>query len=320
MDQTKSSPSLQSIGLISLEQATALLQQGQVVALPTETVYGLAALINQEEALKNIFKIKQRPLFDPLIVHVESIAMAQPLVESIDELSLALMNHFWPGPLTILRPKSKRISDLITAGLLEVGLRSPNHPVAQKILKSTQTPFAAPSANLFGKTSPTTAAHVLEEFNQQIAVVDGGPAEVGLESTVLRTLKEQGQWIIEILRPGGVTSEQLKSFAEKHWSSPILIRRAFSQASPGHSLQHYQPTKPLWLLQPGSQLPCDAPSAEELKLNADPLIAARELYAQLRKASDSEAEIIFFQLRKEHQSPAWEAHMDRLTRASSKQF
>ena len=163
---------------ISVDQAIALLKQGEVVALPTETVYGLAALITHEEALKNIFKIKQRPLFDPLIVHVENIEMAKPLVESIDELSLALMKNFWPGPLTILRPKSKRISDLITAGLLEVGLRSPNHPVAQNILKSTQTPFAAPSANLFGKTSPTTAQHVLEEFNNQVPVVEGGAAVV----------------------------------------------------------------------------------------------------------------------------------------------
>lgn len=306
--------------LIPVEQAITLLNQGEVVAVPTETVYGLAALITNEEALKNIFKIKQRPLFDPLIVHVENIEMARPLVKGIDELSLALMKKFWPGPLTILSPKSKQISDLITAGLLEVGLRSPNHPIAQNILKNTHVPFAAPSANLFGKTSPTTAQHVLEEFKNQVPVVEGGPSKVGLESTVLRTLKENDQWVIEILRPGGVTSEQLKNFVTVSWPTEVIIRRAFSQASPGHTLQHYQPTKPLWLLQPGTPLPADAPPAEELKLNSDPLIAARELYSELRRASNTNADIIFFKLRKEHQSAAWEAHLDRLTRASSKQI
>lgn len=304
----------------STAKAIELLRQGEVVAVPTETVYGLAALITDENALKNIFATKQRPLFDPLIVHVTDIEMAKPLVESIDDLSLLLMKKFWPGPLTVLRPKSKKISDLITSGLVEVGVRSPNHPVAQEILKELKTPFAAPSANLFGKTSPTKAIHVLNEFNNQVPVVDGGDSEVGLESTVLRTLKENNQWVIEILRPGGITSEQIKKFLEQNFSENVIIRRAFSQASPGHTLQHYQPTKEFWLLQPASMLPVDAPKAEELRLSHDPLIAARELYSELRRASETEADIIFFKLKPEHLTAPWEAHLDRLTRAASRNF
>lgn len=308
------------MGLINTEQAIQLLKHGEVVAVPTETVYGLAALINNEAALKNIFQVKQRPLFDPLIVHVENIEMAKTCVESIDELSLFLMKNLWPGPLTILRPKSSRISELITSGLLEVGVRSPNHPISQEILKACKIPFAAPSANLFGKTSPTLSKHVLTEFENKIPVVEGGPSQVGLESTVLRTLKENGQWVIEILRPGGVTSEQLSTLLKQKWPTSVTIRRAFSQASPGHTLQHYQPTKPLWLLNPGKSLPANVPSAIELKLSDDPLIAARELYSKLREAAAINAEIIYFQIRNEHQTPAWEAHMDRLTRASSRQI
>ncbi len=308
------------MSLVSLEQATHLLKQGDVVAVPTETVYGLAALINNEAALKNIFQIKQRPLFDPLIVHVADIQMAESCVESIDELSMFLMKNLWPGPLTILRPKSSRISDLITSGLLEVGVRSPNHPIAQEILKACQIPFAAPSANLFGKTSPTLAKHVQNEFANKVPIVDGGPSQVGLESTVLRTLKENDQWVIEILRPGGITSEHLHALLKDKWPSPVAIRRAFSQASPGHTLQHYQPTKPLWLLDPGQQLPKDALSAIKLELSDDPLIAARELYSKLREAAETDAEIIYFEIKKHHQAPAWEAHLDRLTRASSRQI
>lgn len=309
------------MSLVSLEKAVELLKQGQVVAVPTETVYGLAALITNESALKNIFHTKQRPLFDPLIVHVADIQMAETCVESIDELSMFLMKNLWPGPLTILRPKSSRISELITAGLVEVGVRCPQHPIAAQILAATQIPFAAPSANLFGKTSPTTAKHVEDEFGGSVAVIDGGSSEVGLESTVLRTLKENNNWVIEILRPGGVTSDQLKSLLEKNWPSAVTIRRAFSQASPGHTLQHYQPTKPLWLISPGLKLPATAPSSVELKLSHDPLIAARELYAKLREAAteatNKNSEIIYFQLEEQHLTPAWEAHMDRLTRASS---
>ena len=306
------------MSLINTKKAVELLKQGEVVAVPTETVYGLAALITNEAALKNVFHVKQRPLFDPLIVHVENVEMAETCVESIDELSLFLMKNLWPGPLTILRPKSSRISDLITSGLLEVGVRSPNHPIAQEILKSCQTPFAAPSANLFGKTSPTLSKHVLTEFDNKIAVVDGGPSEVGLESTVLRTLKENGQWVIEILRPGGVTSQQLDTLLKKNWPKPVTIRRAFSQASPGHTLQHYQPVKPLWLLNPGQPLPVDKSLKVELKLSSDPLIAARELYSRLREAAETDADIIYFQLESMHLTPAWEAHMDRLTRAASR--
>lgn len=308
------------MSLISVEQAIQNLKKGEVVAVPTETVYGLAALINNEAALKKIFQVKQRPLFDPLIVHVADIAMAETCVENVDELSLFLMKNLWPGPLTILRPKSSRISDLITSGLIEVGVRSPNHPVAQEILKTCQIPFAAPSANLFGKTSPTLSKHVLTEFENKVHVVEGGPSQVGLESTVLRTLKENNQWVIEILRPGGVTSDQLSSLLQKNWPSPVTIRRAFSQASPGHTLQHYQPKKPLWLLLPGKQLPADTKSTVELKLSPDPLIAARELYSKLRETAETNAEIIYFQIQKEHQTLAWEAHMDRLTRASSRQI
>ena len=302
---------------MNIEQAVALLKKGEVVAVPTETVYGLAGLITHPDALKNIFQIKQRPLFDPLIVHVENIPMAETCVKSIDELSLFLMKYFWPGPLTILRPKSTLISDLITSGLLEVGVRCQRHPVALEILKQTKVPFAAPSANLFGKTSPTLVEHVISEFSNRIPVVDGGASEVGLESTVLRTLKEQGQWVIEILRPGGVTRDQLKNLLDKEWPSPVTIRRAFSQASPGHTLQHYQPTKPLWLLAPGQKLPADAPTATELQLSADPILAARELYVELRRASETNAEIIFFPLKTYHQTPDWEAHLDRLTRAAT---
>ncbi len=320
--------------LLNIDQAVARLRQGQVVAIPTETVYGLAAAITSEEALRTVFQVKKRPFFDPLIVHIASVDQAPALTVNWDELSQALAAKFWPGPLTLVVPKSSRVPDIITAGLQSVAIRCPAHPVAREIISKLGTPLAAPSANLFGKTSPTTAQHVLDEFEGRVPVVDGGPCEVGLESTVVQCdwTGEQGK--IRILRPGGVRAAQLQDFI-REWNRPVHLSRAESKASPGHTEHHYQPEKPLvWLelknMEPAANreqvlktaarrlgFEISADQAAELVLPTEVTLASRTLYSQLRQLASSPAQLIYFIPRPEQASEEWEAVMDRLRRAAS---
>lgn len=319
------------MSILQTEQAITLLRQGEVVAIPTETVYGLAARIDNEASLRRIFTTKQRPFFDPLIVHVESTLQAKSLVTHWPKIFDDLTTAFWPGPLTLIAPKASHVSPLITSGLDSVGLRLPAHPLALEILLKVGVPLAAPSANRFGRTSPTLAQHVEDEFNGTVGVVDGGPSTVGVESTVLQVdAKSDGSFTLNILRPGGVSSEDL----HRALSSKYVIRfaRLESSRSPGHLKAHYQPANPLVLidsnsLRPGQTLSMlleenfDPASVNlfNLELPSQAEQAARLLYQELRRLSQSPGVIIMSQT-SENSGPKWEAIWDRLTRAASLDF
>lgn len=224
-----------------IEKAKELLLQNEVVAIPTETVYGLAGNALNERAVSRIFEAKNRPHFDPLIVHVASADFVSTYVEAVPTLAFDLMEKFWPGALTVLLPKKKCIPDLTTSGLNEVGIRIPNHPLTLELLRGLPFPLAAPSANPFGYISPTSARHVFDQLGNKIPyILDGGNCSVGIESTVLRVHYNE----IEILRLGGISVEDLQRF-----SSNIHIQEhsSSSPASPGMLTNHYAPRKKVFV-------------------------------------------------------------------------
>ncbi|MDB5038124.1 MAG: putative Sua5-like translation factor [Bacteriovoracaceae bacterium] len=297
-----------------LDEAKRILLSEGVVAIPTETVYGLAASIRSSQGLEKIFKLKERPLFDPLIVHIHDLSQKDEVVSEWPVIAEILATEFWPGPLTIILSKSTNLNPLITAGLSTVALRMPLHPVAQKLLREVNVPLAAPSANKFGKVSPTLARHVEEEFGEELFVLDGGPSEFGLESTVVRINHDQ----IEILRPGMITKEKIQDVFMKE-KLKVNIVRASSLASPGNLETHYQPKIPLAILSEDTDLVTKLKGKKtvEFILSPDPLITARTLYASLRELSESGAELIFVRRLAAQNGGAWEAIWDRLNRAAS---
>lgn len=303
-----------------LELAIRHLQNEDVVAMPTETVYGLAGSIYSEAALRKIFSIKERPFFDPLIVHVASIEEAKDLVIKWPRSADILAHKFWPGPLTFVLEKAEKINDLITSGLPTVGIRMPAHPVAQELIKKFGTPLAAPSANKFKKTSPTTSEHVKDEFGDSVYVLEGGPCSVGLESTILY-IKEEGREVsIEVLRKGFVQFSEIKKILNEEG---FLIKEANlrdSVLAPGNMKDHYMPKKPLVILTEGknlSQIEHPFQSYIEMNLSDSPEIAARELYSKLRLSGQGNEDIILFKKKSWHSGEQWEAILDRLQKASS---
>lgn len=223
----------------AIAEAARILRAGGLVAFPTETVYGLGADATDDEAVAGIFAAKARPQFNPLIVHVPD-AEAAAHEAAFDARAEALAAQFWPGPLSLVLPRaaSCRVSLLCSAGLPSLALRAPNHPIAQKLLRATGRPIAAPSANRSGKISPTTAAHVAEGLGNRVAMIlDGGACRVGLESTVLDLSGEAPV----LLRPGGVTREDL----ERVIGPVSLPGPATPLASPGMLASHYAPRLPL---------------------------------------------------------------------------
>ncbi|MGX8705953.1 MAG: L-threonylcarbamoyladenylate synthase, partial [bacterium] len=191
----------------SLERAGELIRAGELVAFPTETVYGLGANALDEDAVKSIFEAKGRPGDNPLIVHISAIEQLAPLIRvEPSDMARALMDACWPGPMTLIFPKSDAVPMAVTAGLDSVAIRFPAHPAARALIDAAQRPIAAPSANRSGRPSPTTAGHVMEDMDGHIPLIlDGGPCAVGLESTVIDMTGD----IPRILRPGGVTPERV---------------------------------------------------------------------------------------------------------------
>lgn len=294
----------------TIEQAAAILRSGRLLALPTETVYGLGANAYDADAVARIFAAKQRPNWDPVIVHIASEAMLEKLVTEIPATARKLMAAFWPGPLTLLLPRSAAVPDSVTAGRPLVGVRMPAHPVAFELIYRAGIPVAAPSANTFGHTSPTTAAHVLDDLDGRIdAVLDAGPTEHGVESTVLDPCQNP----MVIYRPGAVTAAQIRDLA-----GPVEVFRSPSSGgfkkrqgmpSPGVGLRHYAPNARLVLVDaplaqlgaqmaqvalrfPGERIGLMLPAEIEMPVAgaavfpwgrlADPVELARELYAGLR--------------------------------------
>jgi len=237
-------------GTQGLERAADILRNGGTVAFPTETVYGLGANALDPIAVAKIFAAKERPSWDPIIVHVCTDEMVEQLAEVSPEAK-KLMQAFWPGPLTLLLQRKSTIPDSITAGRPLVGVRMPKHPLALELIRQAGIPIAAPSANSFGRTSPTTAAHVLEDLDGRIdAILDGGPTSVGVESTVIGPLQDGSGWII--YRPGGVSKESLESVCG---AGSIDIFRSGeatpapqSLPSPGVGIRHYAPRARLVLV------------------------------------------------------------------------
>lgn len=217
----------------SIRLAGKLIRTGGLVAFPTETVYGLGCDAMNADAAAKVFEAKQRPQFDPLIVHIADLKQLDVVVGSLPTLGQRLMDAFWPGPLTLVLPKQPVIPDLITAGLSTVAVRMPNHPVAQALIREAGTPIAAPSANPFGYVSPTTAQHVADGLGYNVdLILDGGPCPVGVESTIVSLAGPQP----ELLRPGSITIEQLSTVIG-------AIRRASSvnqkPIAPGQLSRHY---------------------------------------------------------------------------------
>jgi L-threonylcarbamoyladenylate synthase len=315
--------------IIDVATAVRLLKQGDVVGLPTETVYGLAASLFNDLALKKIFSVKERPFFDPLIVHISEINELQTLASDIPACVPQLAETFWPGPLTLILKKNKRVPDIVTAGLPSVGIRMPRHPVALDILRKTG-PLAAPSANRFGKTSPTQAAHVESEFAGQVAVVDGGACEIGIESTILRIEENSDKIDVFILRPGAI-SEQDIAAALAGIKKQIHFHKATSSAAPGQLENHYQPSTPLILAEHklswtpevhtliNAQLSgnYDVPTESWNFANEKPEIVARSLYSEMRRQSEKNNSYIYLELPHDYEAERWEALRDRLQKASS---
>jgi len=239
----------------AIEQAAAILRGGGTVALPTETVYGLGANALDPAAVASIFAAKERPGWDPLIVHVCDAAMLATVAAEIPETARRLIEAFWPGPLTLLLPRSAQIPDAVTAGRPLVGVRMPAHPVALAVIRRAGVPAAAPSANRFGHTSPTTAEHVLEDLDGRIdAVVDAGPTACGVESTVLDPTTRP----MTMYRPGAITLEQIREIAGPAEmfveNNDLRATPREAMPSPGVGLRHYAPRARLILVDAGENL------------------------------------------------------------------
>lgn len=224
-----------------IEAAGAILKNGGLVAIPTETVYGLAANALNEEAVKNIFKTKGRPADNPLIVHISDLSELSDLVSEIPETALRLADAFWPGPLTIIMKKSGLIPDIVSGGLNTVGIRLPSSETARKIIKASGCPLAAPSANISGKPSPTEFEHVKDDLYGKVeALVDGGTCSVGVESTVITLAADTPK----ILRPGGITRLQLEEVIGHVDLDPAITAKPdidLKPSSPGMKYTHYSP-------------------------------------------------------------------------------
>jgi L-threonylcarbamoyladenylate synthase len=224
--------------------AAYTLRQGGLVAFPTETVYGLGACALDAAAVAGIFELKGRPRFDPLIVHIADAEQLTELVRSVPPLAMELIDKFWPGPLSLVLEKRHCVPDIVTAGLSSVAVRCPRHDVARQLIRAAGVPVAAPSANRFGMVSPTTAAHVIEQFGDQLPIVlDDGPCRIGVESTVVSFVDSPDDRPT-LLRPGGVTVEQIEDVIGKIESRTHENTRP---SSPGQLSRHYSPATPLVL-------------------------------------------------------------------------
>lgn len=311
-----------------INHALEILRNDGVVGMPTETVYGLAGSINSEKALRKIFEVKERPFFDPLIVHISNINELESITTLKDSATLErLTAKFWPGPLTIVLPKSNIVNPLITSGFDTVAVRMPKHVIALELIKKLGSPVAAPSANKFSKTSPTTAQHVMNSFkNENIFVLDGGPCDVGIESTVIMLDYLNTPNKVAILRPGIISKFDIIEALDNE----IEVVYEESPVSPGSLKHHYMPTNPLVLFSSNySNYDIEkylndfsikhsfyANNPTELILDNDPNIAARELYSKLRLIDEQTNRILFCKLPK-NTDDKWLGILDRLEKAAT---
>jgi L-threonylcarbamoyladenylate synthase len=280
----------------SIRFAAEIIRVGGLVAFPTETVYGLGANALDPEAVARVFEVKQRPSFDPLIVHIAECATLDLLVQAMSLDDRRLMDAFWPGPLTVVLPTRESVLDIVTAGLSTIAIRMPSHPVAQALIREAGVPIAAPSANPFGYVSPTCAQHVLDGLGDRVdLILDGGPCPIGVESTIVAM---NGTWP-ELLRPGSITLAQIREI------TGLVVRTPASQTTvaPGQLPRHYATRTPVTILaaqgarpvvhghERAGLLAISAPgyvddrfcAIEVLSPSGDLREAARNLFAALRR-------------------------------------
>lgn len=301
-----------------LQRALTALRAGQAIGLPTETVYGLAADAGNAEAVARIFALKQRPADHPLIVHIAGIEQLPRFARDVPEPALRLAQAFWPGPLTLILPRQPTVPDAVTGGQDSVGLRAPAHPVAQAVLRAFGGGLAAPSANRFGRISPTRAEHVRDEFGEAVPVVlDGGPCTVGIESTIVDFTGA----VPRILRPGRITRDDIEALI-----GPVAMgAEAASPRASGTLEAHYAPRTPLRLCRRGElrsaagalALTIDTlpEGVSGVALAIEPKAYARGLYAALRELDARGADQILAEMPPD--SPEWQAVRDRLLRAAA---
>jgi L-threonylcarbamoyladenylate synthase len=319
---------------VSLEQAIAELKKGEVVAIPTETVYGLAADATNDAALKKIFATKQRPADHPLIVHISDISQVTDWVTDFPELAVNLAKAFWPGAFTLVLPAKPHVSRVVRGDEPTVALRVPNHPLALALLKQSGLSVAAPSANLFTQLSPTTAAHVEAGLGDAIPVLDGGACNVGIESTIV-SVTPDGQW--QLLRPGMISEAEIVKVAgipqRVKVDSAVHNETQATPKAPGQHALHYSPRTPLSLYQDRTALlaACNdlqntnrscaalligagvAPDCKVITLPNQPEKVAEQLYSALHALDAMKVDRLLVEL-----PPAtaeWMAVLDRLTRA-----
>lgn len=306
-------------GTKEIQTAAQALRAGNLVAFPTETVYGLGADATSEIAVQSIFEAKGRPQDNPLIVHIGKKEQLFHYAQNISPKAMALIDHFWPGPLTLIFSHKRNVSSSVTAGLSTVGIRMPDHPIALALLEVANIPIAAPSANTSGRPSPTEANHVWEDLHGCIDILlDGGSTGIGLESTIINMTGE----VPVILRPGGVTQEEIERVIGKVAMAPSLQVETAAPISPGMKYTHYAPQGEMWLVrgrqddvvsyvngqaqkgkQEGKRVGVLTTEENRSRYDADVILScgkrvhpesvARQLYATLRKFDEEQVDIIF---------------------------
>ena len=315
----------------AIEQAAVLLAQGELVAFPTETVYGLGARADDDAAVAKIFLAKGRPAAHPLIVHVADAASALAFAAHLPPVAQRLIDAFWPGPLTVIVPRAEGMAQAAAGGQNSIGLRCPDHPVALKLLAAAKAlgvaGVAGPSANRFGRVSPTRAAHVQAEFGDALTVLDGGACGVGIESSIVDCTRD----VPVLLRPGTLTRARIEAAAGQ------LLRDADAHAprAPGTLLAHYAPNARVRLMATAlldtalqvlaaapaglavysrSALAGLSPAVRQRRMPADPQAAAQELFVVLRELDAEGVQLIWVE--EPPPGPEWDGVRDRLQRAS----
>jgi len=311
------SPSKRQPDPEAIARAARLIREGKLVAFPTETVYGLGANALDRLAVEKIFRVKGRPLESPLIVHVASREAAKALAAQWPPMADELARKFWPGPLTLILPKRECIPDIVTAGLPTVGLRVPANVWALALLQKAEVPIAGPSANRFTQLSPTTAAHVRKSLGANVDfVLDGGPTDVGIESTVVSLAGPRPI----LLRPGMISAGEIEKVVGKLESANAPVPGA-AHASPGMHPRHYSPkTRLVFHIPPEGRgaylwLSKPAKAARSIQMPNDPARYAALLYGTLHQLDDKKLDWIAVE--KPPHSPEWAAVLDRLKRAGS---
>ena len=320
---------------ISLEEAASRLRSGEVVAIPTETVYGLAADATNDVALQQIFTTKQRPADHPLIVHIADISQVNDWVTDFPDVAVKLATAFWPGAFTLVLPAKNHVSKVVRGGESTIALRVPNHPLALALLKTSGLCVAAPSANLFTQLSPTTAAHVEAGLGETMPVLDGGACQVGIESTIV-SVDANGEW--QLLRPGMISEAEIekvagKSQLKKSSSADIKSKATQTPKVPGQHALHYSPRTPLTLFKDRAALIAESeallkagstcaalligagvtPKCQVTQLSHHPAEVAERLYDALHGLDALKVDRLLVEL--PPNTAPWAAVLDRLSRA-----